>query len=122
MKSGHDVQQKPIDSVFRLWNETDPYFVSDPSLEVAGEGCWLDPLQFSVLDRFSTQVVIQVHSKDGCSSTLILAALLSFEEQAQALINLKWHLKIVDVPMSAASIPAGMFMKSICPFNACMCA
>lgn len=62
----------------------DPYFVSEASLEVACESRRLDPLQFSVLHRLSTQVVIQLHSKDGCSGALILAALLSFKEQSQA--------------------------------------
>lgn len=67
----------------RRRNEFDSYFVSDPSLEVAGEGCRLVSLQFPVLDRLPTQIVIQLHGEDGSGGALILAALLSFKENRQ---------------------------------------
>lgn len=53
------------------------YFVCDPSFEVAGESSGFTALQFTVLDWFTPQIIIQLYCKNGCSCTLILSALLT---------------------------------------------
>lgn len=50
------------------------YHVFDSRLEVAQEGFGLISLDFTVLDGFSSQVVVHLYSKDGCRTALILGA------------------------------------------------
>lgn len=53
------------------------YLVLNSSFKVAKEGDGLVVLNLTVLDWCSTQMIVQLHSKDGSSSTLILRAFIT---------------------------------------------
>lgn len=53
------------------------YLVLNSSFKVAKEGDRFIVLNLTVLDWCSTQMIVQLHSKDGGSSTLILRALIT---------------------------------------------
>lgn len=53
------------------------YLVLNSSFKVAKEGDRLIVLNLTVLDWCSTQMIIQLHSKDGGGSTFILRALIT---------------------------------------------
>lgn len=53
------------------------HLVLKSRLEVAGEGGRLKALNLTVLYSPAVQVVIQLHSKDGSSPALILAAFIA---------------------------------------------
>lgn len=51
--------------------------ICDPAFKVAGKVVGLKTLEFTVLDWFSSQVVIHLNGKDGCCCTFILGAIFT---------------------------------------------